>query len=223
MAQLNELYDENIWDVLFKIENKGDYLYEEDYGYESNNWAFDDEKDHVPAIVVLIKYEEKYYVYIEYMENDYYDVPEVFDELEPAYEYFKTLIHAGIPSGKIQIENCKKQLIEPDLIDIQCEATYSDPIHFRVYYGGNLLMEHVSGLYADEINAAIKEYKNFCKRYDIQILKISKIYQWDTNQSYYKINFSNEEEMFVHIPSELHSKKRTIVGLIKMENVQKAI
>lgn len=84
-------------------------------------------------------------------------------------------------------------------------------------------MEHVSGLYADEINAAIKEYKNFCKRYDIQILKISKIYQWDTNQSYYKINFSNEEEMFVHIPSELHSKKRTIVGLIKMENVQKAI
>lgn len=86
MAQLNELYDENIWDLLFKIENKGDYLYEEDYGYESNNWAFDDEKDHVPAIVVLIKYEEKYYVYIEYMENDYYDVPEVFDELEPAYE-----------------------------------------------------------------------------------------------------------------------------------------
>ena len=223
MAKLNELYDEKMWNwLIFQIENKGDYLYEEEYGYESNNWAFDEE-NHVPANVLLIKYKEKYYVYIDYMENDYYDVPEVFDELEPAYECFKSLIHTGIPSGKKQIENCKKQLIEPDLIDIQCEASYSDPIYFRVNYGGNLLIEHLAGLYVDEINAAIKEYKNFCKRYDTQILKISKIYQWNTNQSYYKINFSNEEEMFVHIPSELHSKKRTIVGLIKMENVQKAI
>lgn len=221
MAQLNELYDENIWDLLFKIENKGDYLYKEEYGYESNNWAFDDEKDHVPAIVVLIKYEEKYYVYIEYMENDYYDVPEVFDELEPAYEYFKTLIHTGIPSGKIQIENCKKQLVEPDLIDIQCESTYSNCICFRVYYGGDLLMEHLSGLYADEINAAIKEYKDFCKRYNIQIWNVSKIRPWNSNQRYYKIGFSNGEETLFHIPSVMQGQKRTVVSLIKKNNIVK--
>ena len=68
------------------------------------------------------------------MENDYYDVPEVFDELEPAYECFKTLINAGIPSGKIQIENCKKQLIEPDLIDIQCDVKQHIVILFAFEY-----------------------------------------------------------------------------------------
>ena len=80
MAKLNELYDEKMWNwLIFQIENKVYYLYEEEYGYVSNNWAFDEE-NHVPANVLLIKYKEKYYVYIDYMENDYYDVPEVFDE-----------------------------------------------------------------------------------------------------------------------------------------------
>ena len=34
MAKLNELYDEKMWNwLIFQIENKGDYLYEEEYGY----------------------------------------------------------------------------------------------------------------------------------------------------------------------------------------------
>ena len=159
--------------------------------------------------------------YIMYIENEYPDYPEVFDELEPAYELFKTLIHTGIPSGKIQIENCKKQLIEPDLIDIQCESTYSNCICFRVYYGGDLLMEHLSGLYADEINAAIKEYKDFCKRYNIQIWNVSKIRPWNSNQRYYKIEFSNGEETLFHIPSVMQGQKRTVVSLIKKNNIVK--
>ena len=222
MAKLDELYDaDTASDLFMEVTNEGDYIYEEEYGYESDRWAFDNEDEHFPAYVLVRKYKEKYYVYIDYIENEYPDYPEVFDELEPAYELFKTLIHTGIPSGKIQIENCKKQLIEPDLIDIQCESTYSNCIWFRVYYGGDLLMEHLSGLYADEINAAIKEYKDFCKRYNIQIWNVSKIRPWNSNQRYYKIEFSNGEETLFHIPSVMQGQKRTVVSLIKKNNIVK--
>lgn len=166
------------------------------------------------------EYKEKYYVYIDYVKNEYPDYPEVFDELEPAYELFKTLIHTGIPSGKTQIENCKKQLIEPDLVYIKC-IVMSGFFNFKVYYCGNLLIEHMSGLHADEINAAIEEYKEFCEKYDIQIWNVSKIHPWNSNQRYYKIEFSNGEETLFHIPSVMQGQKRTVVSLIKKNNIVK--
>ena len=140
MAKLDELYDaDTASDLFMEVINEGDYIYEEEYGYESDEWAFDNEDEHFPAYVLVRKYKEKYYVYIDYVENEYPDYPEVFDELEPAYELFKTLIHTGIPSGKTQIENCKKQLIEPDLVYIKC-IVMSGFFNFKVYYCGNLLI-----------------------------------------------------------------------------------
>lgn len=221
MAKLDELYDaDTASDLFMEVTNEGDYIYEEEYGYESDRWAFDNEDEHFPAYVLVRKYKEKYYVYIDYVENEYPDYPEVFDELEPAYELFKTLIHTGIPSGKTQIENCKKQLIEPDLVYIKC-IVMSDFFNFKVYYCGNLLIEHMSGLHADEINAAIEEYKEFCEKYDIQIWNVSKIHPWNSNQRYYKIEFSNGEETLFHIPSVMQGQKRTVVSLIKKNNIVK--
>ena len=221
MAKLNELYDaDTASDLFMEVTNEGDYIYEEEYGYESDRWAFDNEDEHFPAYVLVRKYKEKYYVYIDYVENEYPDYPEVFDELEPAYELFKTLIHTGIPSGKTQIENCKKQLIEPDLVYIKC-IVMSGFFNFKVYYCGNLLIEHMSGLHADEINAAIEEYKEFCEKYDIQIWNVSKIHPWNSNQRYYKIEFSNGEETLFHIPSVMQGQKRTVVSLIKKNNIVK--
>lgn len=221
MAKLDELYDaDTASDLFMEITNEGDYIYEEEYGYESDEWAFDNEDEHFPAYVLVRKYKEKYYVYIDYVENEYPDYPEVFDELEPAYELFKTLIHTGIPSGKTQIENCKKQLIEPDLVYIKC-IVMSGFFNFKVYYCGNLLIEHMSGLHADEINAAIEEYKEFCEKYDIQIWNVSKIHPWNSNQRYYKIEFSNGEETLFHIPSVMQGQKRTVVSLIKKNNIVK--
>lgn len=221
MAKLDELYDaDTASDLFMEVTNEGDYIYEEEYGYESDRWAFDNEDEHFPAYVLVRKYKEKYYVYIDYVENEYPDYPEVFDELEPAYELFKTLIHTGIPSGKTQIENCKKQLIEPDLVYIKC-IVMSGFFNFKVYYCGNLLIEHMSGLHADEINAAIEEYKEFCEKYDIQIWNVSKIHPWNSNQRYYKIEFSNGEETLFHIPSVMQGQKRTVVSLIKKNNIVK--
>lgn len=221
MAKLDELYDaDTASDLFMEVTNEGDYIYEEEYGYESDEWAFDNEDEHFPAYVLVRKYKEKYYVYIDYVENEYPDYPEVFDELEPAYELFKTLIHTGIPSGKTQIENCKKQLIEPDLVYIKC-IVMSGFFNFKVYYCGNLLIEHMSGLHADEINAAIEEYKEFCEKYDIQIWNVSKIHPWNSNQRYYKIEFSNGEETLFHIPSVMQGQKRTVVSLIKKNNIVK--
>lgn len=221
MAKLDELYDaDTASDLFMEVTNEGDYIYEEEYGYESDRWAFDNETEHFPAYVLVRKYKEKYYVYIDYVENEYPDYPEVFDELEPAYELFKTLIHTGIPSGKTQIENCKKQLIEPDLVYIKC-IVMSGFFNFKVYYCGNLLIEHMSGLHADEINAAIEEYKEFCEKYDIQIWNVSKIHPWNSNQRYYKIEFSNGEETLFHIPSVMQGQKRTVVSLIKKNNIVK--
>lgn len=221
MAKLDELYDaDTASDLFMEVINEGDYIYEEEYGYESDEWAFDNEDEHFPAYVLVRKYKEKYYVYIDYVENEYPDYPEVFDELEPAYELFKTLIHTGIPSGKTQIENCKKQLIEPDLVYIKC-IVMSGFFNFKVYYCGNLLIEHMSGLHADEINAAIEEYKEFCEKYDIQIWNVSKIHPWNSNQRYYKIEFSNGEETLFHIPSVMQGQKRTVVSLIKKNNIVK--
>lgn len=221
MAKLDKLYDaDTASDLFMEVTNEGDYIYEEEYGYESDEWAFDNEDEHFPAYVLVRKYKEKYYVYIDYIENEYPDYPEVFDELEPAYELFKTLIHTGIPSGKTQIENCKKQLIEPDLVYIKC-IVMSGFFNFKVYYCGNLLIEHMSGLHADEINAAIEEYKEFCEKYDIQIWNVSKIHPWNSNQRYYKIEFSNGEETLFHIPSVMQGQKRTVVSLIKKNNIVK--
>ena len=221
MAKLDELYDtDTASDLFMEVTNEGDYIYEEEYGYESDRWAFDNEDEHFPAYVLVRKYKEKYYVYIDYVKNEYPDYPEVFDELEPAYELFKTLIHTGIPSGKTQIENCKKQLIEPDLVYIKC-IVMSGFFNFKVYYCGNLLIEHMSGLHADEINAAIEEYKEFCEKYDIQIWNVSKIHPWNSNQRYYKIEFSNGEETLFHIPSVMQGQKRTVVSLIKKNNIVK--
>ena len=221
MAKLDELYDaDTASDLFMEVINEGDYIYEEEYGYESDEWAFDNEDEHFPAYVLVRKYKEKYYVYIDYVENEYPDYPEVFDELEPAYELFKTLIHTGIPSGKTQIENCKKQLIEPDLVYIKF-IVMSGFFNFKVYYCGNLLIDHMSGLHADEINAAIEEYKEFCEKYDIQIWNVSKIHPWNSNQRYYKIEFSNGEETLFHIPSVMQGQKRTVVSLIKKNNIVK--
>ena len=221
MAKLDKLYDaDTASDLFMEVTNEGDYIYEEEYGYESDEWAFDNEDEHFPAYVLVRKYKEKYYVYIDYIENEYPDYPEVFDELEPAYELFKTLIHTGIPSGKTQIENCKKQLIEPDLVYIKC-IVMSGFFNFKVYYCSNLLIEHMSGLHADEINAAIEEYKEFCEKYDIQIWNVSKIHPWNSNQRYYKIEFSNGEETLFHIPSVMQGQKRTVDSLIKKNNIVK--
>ena len=221
MAKLDKLYDaDTASDLFMEVTNEGDYIYEEEYGYESDEWAFDNEDEHFPAYVLVRKYKEKYYVYIDYIENEYPDYPEVFDESEPAYELFKTLIHTGIPSGKTQIENCKKQLIEPDLVYIKC-IVMSGFFNFKVYYCSNLLIEHMSGLHADEINAAIEEYKEFCEKYDIQIWNVSKIHPWNSNQRYYKIEFSNGEETLFHIPSVMQGQKRTVVSLIKKNNIVK--
>ena len=94
MAKLDELYDaDTASDLFMEVTNEGDYIYEEEYGYESDRWAFDNETEHFPAYVLVRKYKEKYYVYIDYIENEYPDYPEVFDELEPAYELFKTLTY----------------------------------------------------------------------------------------------------------------------------------
>ena len=145
MAKLDELYDwKEASDLFMDIHNEGETLYEDEYGFESEKGAFDKTGEHFPAYVLLNKYKGKYYVYIDYVENEYIEYPDVFDELEPAYELFKSLVHTGIPSGKKQIENCKNMVTEENaLIDIECESAGQDPILFRVKYGNCLLIEHI--------------------------------------------------------------------------------
>lgn len=223
MAKLDELYDsDTAFDLFIEISNEGECIYAEEYGYETEHSAFDEYGEIFPANVLLKEYKGKYYVYVDYVENEYPGYPDVFDELEPAYELFKSLVHTGIPSGKKQIENCKNMLTEKNaLIDIECESAGSDPIFFRVEYGNCLLIEHMSGLYPEIIDAAIKEYDDFCEKYKVQIWSVSKVRPWNSNQRYYQIEFSNGEEIIVHIPSVLQGQQRTVVSLIKKNNIVK--
>ncbi len=46
MAKLDELYDaDTASDLFMEVINEGDYIYEEEYGYESDEWAFDNESN----------------------------------------------------------------------------------------------------------------------------------------------------------------------------------
>ena len=84
------------------------------------------EKDGIPANVFLMECRGKYIVYT----GDEFDGSEccslglqfieygLFETYEAADEYYKTLINAGIPSGKEQIKKCKEDLTESEDISL---------------------------------------------------------------------------------------------------------
>lgn len=93
----------------------------------------------------------------------------LFETYEAADEYYKTLINAGIPSGKEQIKKCKEDLTESEDIYIKSRSGIYDNVDFNVYYKNILIIEHMDGLELKKINKAVQDFNDYCKRNNLMI------------------------------------------------------
>lgn len=218
--------EEDFWEAVLE---SAEIMKEGIYGFYSEKAAFAERGE--PASVLLVKYKGKYIVYVfgeydgeEYIE-DSLDVldHELFTDYNEAEKYFLSLENSGILSGKEQIRNCKSKLEEPDSVYIKpCPGMYGG-VYFRIYYNRKLLMDHVGGLEPQEINQAVRDYKDFCKNNHVSIEEIRKEHPWSSNQRYYVIELYEEDGngkyIHVHIPSALQGKSRNVIDLIKSNNI----
>ena len=210
------------------IEEFDEELRCEPYGYLSEYGAFCN--DRAPAYIFMHKYHEKYVVWIcDEMTNgsgsDYIPECNIFDTKGEADSYFDSLVGEGIKDGEEQIEECLKNVTEPNKIIIRPESSgiYYN-VDFRVYYQHQLIIEHMSTLSSEAINNAIAQYKNYCRENQIEIINIYKMRPWNSNQRYYVIEYydrkSNENHyMNIHIPSKMQGRQRTVIELIKSNNI----
>lgn len=189
--------------------------------------------DGKPAVLTIINYEGKYIVSIDGdSENseEVYSLPEdfydrtIYETYAEAKQHCLEILSMGIKPGKEQIAECISQVTDSDHVFIESyKQLYG--VDFNVYYNGQLLVEHMRGLYPEVINEAIQIYKNFTHKYGI---KISDIYkerkEWNSNQRYYRIEFvdntGTEESYRVHIPSAMQGIQRCTLSCVKDEQFE---
>lgn len=218
--------EDDFWEAVYENSKE---LKSDTYGFYSNRAAF--EKDGIPANVFLMECRGKYIVYT----GDEFDGSEccslglqfieygLFETYEAADEYYKTLINAGIPSGKEQIKKCKEDLTESEDIYIKSRSGIYDNVDFNVYYKNILIIEHMDGLELKKINKAVQDFNDYCKRNNLMIEDIQKYRPWTSNQRYYVVHIikgiEEYEIWYVHIRSDLQGRERNVVDLITPSNI----
>lgn len=194
------------------------------YGFFSDECAFS--LSGSPAYVTMAKYKDQYCVYVtcefseEYDPETRYDLCDIFNSYEDADEYFNSLKNKGLKSGKEQMIECQNKTIEPKAIWITCNST---KIEFKVFYLGRLLIEHMKCLDYEIINNAIREFDDFCEKNGITIDRITKKRPWNSYQRFYVIEYTNQNyeqhTAEIHIPSALQRNQRSVVSLIKENDI----
>ena len=168
--------------------------------------------DGKPAVLTIINYEGKYIVSIDGdSENseEVYSLPEDFYDRTIYETYAETKQHCleilsmGTKPGKEQIAECISQVTDSDHVFIESyKQLYG--VDFNVYYNGQLLVEHMRGLYPEVINEAIQIYKNFTHKYGIEFVD----------------NTGTEESYRVHIPSAMQGIQRCTLSCVKDEQFE---
>lgn len=186
-----------------------------------------------PGIISIFKYEDKFVLSVteEHVDDDWMPAPKefydytVFDFYMDAKNRCLELQTKGIKPGKAQIAECLSKVKFSNAIDIQpCDRAYR--VDFNVYYGDDLLIEHMRGLYPDYINKCVQTYTDFCEKYGICITSIYKERrEWNSNQRYYRMEFTDktgiEKSYRIHIPSATQGAQRCTIDCIKEKSFEK--
>lgn len=183
-----------------------------------------------PADAIIIKYQEKYVIFVEPDRSiifDEYELPEefqdesVFDSYEDAEKRCKEFQTKGIRPGTEIIADCVNATSHPK--DISIVAKWGKGgIEFNAYYKGGLLIEHLKKLNSKDIDKAIPLYDEFEQTYGIKFVRLGKEQKIKrSRQRYYHLDFFDEKsencsryDYRFPIPKATRSQQRCLFKLI---------